>query len=77
MLSTQFRLRGRAEFLYRGCLLLALVGIVADARGADDFENFLKPLFAENCTKCHGGKRPKGKIHLEEIKTAKQFLDIA
>jgi hypothetical protein len=74
MLSRKSCLPGRAECLYRGCLLLALVGIVADARGGDDFDKSLKPLFAKNCTRCHGGKRPKGGVDLKEIKTAKQFL---
>lgn len=63
-----------ARSLYRASLLAALVGSAADTCGADDFDTFLKPLFAENCTKCHGGQRPKGKLDLEELKTAQHLL---
>jgi len=56
------------------CLLLSLISIVTDARGADDFDRFLKPLFARSCIRCHGEKKAKGKVNLEEIDTAKHFL---
>ena len=61
--------------LMRGsCLIFLLVGLVPESRAADEFNQFLKPLFARNCIKCHGEKKIKGKINLKEIATAKQFL---
>ncbi|MFT5106698.1 MAG: hypothetical protein ACI9UA_002324 [Pseudoalteromonas tetraodonis] len=56
------------------CLLLALAS-AAQLAGASEFDEFLKPLFAENCTKCHGEKKTKGKVNLEAIVTADQLLD--
>ena len=55
------------------CLLLAY-GLAVGAGRADDYQDFLKPLFAQNCTKCHGGEKTKGKVNLAEIATADQFL---
>ena len=38
---------------------------------ADDFNQFLQPLFNTHCGKCHGKtKKVKGKVNLLEIKTA-------
>ena len=62
------------RFMRGSCLLLLLVGLVPECRAADEFNQFLKPLFARNCIKCHGEKKVKGKINLKEIATAKQFL---
>jgi hypothetical protein len=45
------------------------------AAAADDFTDFLKPLMAENCVKCHGKEKTKGKVNLFEIKSAKQFME--
>ncbi|MCH8043295.1 MAG: DUF1588 domain-containing protein [Planctomycetes bacterium] len=58
------------------CSLLALLlgGIAAQSR-ADDFDNFLRPLLVQKCTKCHGGKKPKGEINFKRIVTAKQFFE--
>ncbi|MFP6900252.1 MAG: DUF1592 domain-containing protein, partial [Opitutales bacterium] len=63
-----------AKRFTRGSCLLPLVGMVPESRAADEFDQFLKPLFARNCVKCHGEKKVKGKINLKEIVTAKQFL---
>ena len=41
---------------------------------ADDFESMLKPIFEQNCIKCHGGEKTKGKVNLEEIRTLGDFL---
>ena len=61
--------------LMRGsCLLFLLVGLGSESRAADEFDQFLKPLFSRNCVKCHGEKKIKGKVNLKEIVTAKQFL---
>ncbi|MBC8325986.1 MAG: DUF1588 domain-containing protein [Verrucomicrobia subdivision 3 bacterium] len=61
------------RFIFQSCLLLALLGI-ASAQAAEEFEQFLKPLFAKSCVKCHGGEKVKGKINLKQITTAQQFL---
>jgi len=62
------------QFMRGSCLLLLLVGLVPESRAADEFNQFLKPLFARNCVKCHGEKKVKGKVNLKDIATAKQFL---
>ena len=62
------------RFMRGSCLLLLLVVLMPECRAADEFNQFLKPLFARNCIKCHGEKKIKGKINLKEIVTAKQFL---
>ena len=62
-------------FMRGSCLLLLLVGLMAESRAADEFNQFLKPLFARNCIKCHGEKKVNGKVNLKEIATAKQFLE--
>ena len=41
---------------------------------AHGFDDFLKPLFAENCEKCHGGEKVKGKVNLKEITSTESFL---
>ena len=60
------------EFIYRSCLLLLLSGIAAESQAASDFGTFVKPLFAENCTRCHGKEEANGEVNLEEITTANQ-----
>ena len=62
------------RFMRGSCLLLLLVGLVPGSRATDEFNQFLKPIFKQNCIKCHGEKKVKGKINLKEITTAKQFL---
>jgi mono/diheme cytochrome c family protein len=42
--------------------------------GAGEFDSFLKPLFQQNCVKCHGGEKTKGKVNLNEIETVADFL---
>lgn len=56
-------------------LLLTAVVLSLPARGsqADEFNDFIKPLLAETCIKCHGEKKTKGKINLAEITSADQF----
>jgi len=44
------------------------------AKGADDFQHKLQPVFARHCVKCHGGEKVKGKVNLKEIANAGQFL---
>jgi hypothetical protein len=56
-------------------LCLAAINVSANRSYADDFESFLQPLVAENCARCHGGKKTKGKVNLKEITTAKHLLE--
>ncbi|NRB44523.1 MAG: DUF1592 domain-containing protein, partial [Verrucomicrobiales bacterium] len=41
---------------------------------ANEFDSFLKPLFSQNCHKCHGEKKVKGKVNLKEIQSLEQFM---
>ena len=59
-----------AKFLLVCGLWLACSGLAS----ADEFGEFLKPLFADNCVKCHGGEKVKGKINLKEIASGEQLL---
>ena len=61
------------KLIYKSCLLLPLLCLGVDL-AANDFDNFLKPLFTRKCIKCHGEKKVKGKVNLKKIQTAKQFL---
>ena len=58
----------------RALLLTAVVLslLTGDAR-ADEFNNFIKPLLAQKCIKCHGENKRKGEINLAEITSANQF----
>ncbi|HJO08686.1 MAG TPA: DUF1588 domain-containing protein [Verrucomicrobiota bacterium] len=44
------------------------------AATADEFKQFIKPIFAKNCVKCHGGEKVKGKVNLKEITNTSQFI---
>ena len=52
------------------CLFLASGSVAL----ADEFNSFLKPLFEQNCVKCHGGEKTKGKVNLKGIPTKADFL---
>ena len=56
--------------VFLACLLLAIGSVAL----ADEFNSFLKPLFEQNCVKCHGGEKTKGKVNLKEISTKADFL---
>ena len=60
----------------RHCVSLVFFGLacVLPAKGADDFQQQLQPIFAKHCIKCHGGEKVKGKVNLKEIANAGQFL---
>ena len=59
-------------------LRLVLVALLTEGLfftlAAKDYESFLKPLFEQNCVKCHGGEKTKGKVDLKEIATNADFL---
>ena len=35
---------------------------------ANDFNNFIGPFFEQNCVKCHGVEKSKGKVTLHDIR---------
>ncbi len=45
-----------------------------DPQGEENFKTFLKPLWNQNCVKCHGGEKVKGKVNLKELSSFAQFL---
>ncbi|MBT7741885.1 MAG: DUF1587 domain-containing protein, partial [Opitutae bacterium] len=59
-------------------LPFVLVGLLVQGLppclGVEDYDSFLKPLFEQNCIKCHGGEKTKGKVNLKEIRTKADFL---
>lgn len=58
----------------QGIALIFVFLTSASVALADDFNSFLKPLFEQNCVKCHGGEKTKGKVNLKEIGKAVDFL---
>ena len=58
----------------RGLVLSSLFLASASIALCDDFNSFLKPLFEQNCVKCHGGEKTKGKVNLKEIVQTVDFL---
>ncbi|MDE0837164.1 MAG: DUF1587 domain-containing protein, partial [Akkermansiaceae bacterium] len=66
------RIRSVITLLLTAACLLATTG---PAAAADEFEAFLKPLFAESCVQCHGeDQKVKGKVNLYKIQSAKQLM---
>lgn len=57
-------------------VLLAMASAGGDAARGEthDFDTFLKPLVTDYCSRCHGGKKPKGKLDLKAITTAQQLV---
>ena len=51
----------------RKLLILTFLWLSIAHLSANDFDSFLKPLFEQNCYKCHGGDKVKGKINIKEI----------
>ncbi len=41
---------------------------------ADEFADFVNPLVAKHCLKCHGGEKVSGEVSFKSITTAAQFL---
>ena len=55
-------------------LLLFLLGGVTTESRADDVVDFLNPLVAKHCLKCHGGEKVNGEVNFKPITTAAQLL---
>ena len=58
------------------CLPIALVTLatVSASVRADDFDGYLKTLFAEKCVRCHGGKAVNGKVNLQQVASERQLV---
>ena len=52
---------------YLGCFSQSLIGF-------DSFNQKIAPLFEQNCVKCHGGEKTKGKVNLKEIRSQADIL---
>ena len=59
---------------YASLLLFVQFGFAATECRADEFANFLNPLVAKHCLKCHGGEEVNGEVNFKPITTAAQFL---
>ena len=46
---------------------LLLSGLTASALQPSGFEQKIKPFLKENCIRCHGAKKQKGKLALHEV----------
>src|SRR5436190_2015885 len=55
-------------------LLFVLSGGTTPTRAAD-FEDFLQPLLARHCTKCHGGKEINAEVNFKNIASSAHLLD--
>ena len=55
-------------------ILSVLTGLLMTNLQADEFDKFLKPLFASKCVDCHGKKKTKGKVDLYKINNEAQLL---
>ena len=53
--------------------VLSLAIVSAECR-ADEFADFVNPLVAKHCLKCHGGEKVNGEVNFKPITTAAQFL---
>jgi hypothetical protein len=64
------------ENISRSFLLLAisLAIVTAEKCRADDFTDFLNPLIARHCLKCHGACEVRGEVNFTPITNAARFL---
>lgn len=64
------------------CLAIAcLIGLSSASaapfepiHSSDDYQQQIVPLFAKYCISCHGGKKPKGDLNLEDYKTSEPLI---
>jgi len=54
--------------------LVSLLAIVSTECRADDVADFVNPLVAKHCLKCHGGEKVNGEVNFTPITTTAQFL---
>ena len=63
------------EIISKSFVLFVLsLAIVWTECRADDVADFLNPLVAKHCLKCHGGEKVSGEVNFKPITTAAQFL---
>jgi Protein of unknown function (DUF1588)/Protein of unknown function (DUF1592)/Protein of unknown function (DUF1585)/Protein of unknown function (DUF1595)/Concanavalin A-like lectin/glucanases superfamily/Protein of unknown function (DUF1587) len=67
------RVRKRTT-IYATRLLVVLIGVISTECRGDEFTEFLNPLVAEHCLKCHGGEEVSGEFNFKPITTAAQLL---
>ncbi len=54
--------------------LMLSFSFVTTESHADEFADFVNPLVAKHCLKCHGGEKVSGEVSFKSITTAAQFL---
>ena len=59
-------------FRFYFCLIFVFGGMDAEIQ-AGDFDQFLKPLLARKCAKCHGGEKVSGDVNLKLLTTAEKL----
>jgi hypothetical protein len=62
------------SYVRSGVFLASLFLTSGFVAWADEFNSFLKPLFEQNCVKCHGGEKTKGKVNLKEFSNKADLL---
>ena len=55
--------------------ILSLLFLFSVSLIADDFSKTIKPFLEKHCTSCHGEKKQKGKLRLDNLST--DFHDLA
>lgn len=59
----------------RALLLTAVILLLPGRIGlANEFDEFVKPLLAEKCIKCHGDKKAKGEVNLAEFTSVDRLI---
>ncbi|MBI1315163.1 DUF1588 domain-containing protein [bacterium] len=59
----------------RALLIACAFAATATNCRADDFDSFLSPLFHQHCVGCHGNDEANGKVNLQAVANANQFLE--
>lgn len=49
------------------CAILALPAMATIAAADEQFDSQIRPLLAKHCQTCHGIKKPKGDLHLDQL----------
>ena len=55
-------------------LIVAALLQVSPWSRADEFKDFVQPLLAQKCVRCHGGEELKGEINLKQFNRGSQLL---
>src|ERR1700761_3139125 len=49
------------------CLALAATGVNAATSNNADLDKIIRPFFEQHCTKCHGEKKQKGDLRVDNL----------